>query len=448
MGVRGLITVMFVALVSVTAVAELQSVQVGGQIRIRGNYMNLDSLGASSFVEQRSSVNVLADFTQDVSMFIELDNYNAWGYTNPDIPFTSWYLCGNDFRGGTNDIYMYQAYIEVRNMWDSRVTMRVGRQEISLGNEFLIGVNDVSSLFYGRPFDALRLTYGNDEFSVDAIAVKLTENFGDFGKEDADLYILYSSYMGIENVVLDAYWMYVRDDDGVVGQVLLDAGDIDLHTLGLRGAGTIGAFDFEVEAAYQLGNVEDVRNPWFRLFDRRADVDIDEFAVNAELGYTFDTSMQPRIFAHFAYFGGGNPDDSWWSNDRTLPFSRMYSNVQYSEFLDDWTGSNGALSNVFVYGLGVQAQMSETVGMKLVASYLEADEALNRCNDDTTLGWEIGLYGDYAYSEDLIFRVGYAHFFGDDGLEAAPVRWSGLIPWQSDKDDDYDYLFIESEITF
>ena len=447
-GKRGLFIALSVVFAGVTAVAELQQVQVGGQIRIRGNYMNLDSLGDSSFIEQRSRVNVTADFTDEVSAFIEMDSYNFWGYENPRAPFTSWYLCGNDFRGGSDSIYMYQAYIEAQNMWDTLLSMRVGRQEIMLGNQFLIGNNDTSSLFYGRPFDALRLTYGNEAFSIDAITAKLTENFGNFGDDDMDMYILYGSYKNIEDIVLDAYWIYVRDDDGTIGKVLLHGGDVDSHTFGLRGAGTIDAFDFELEAAYQLGEADDVRNPWFRLFDRDADVDIDEFAVNAEVGYTFDCSCQPRIFARFAYLGGGDPDESWWDNDRTLPFSRLFSNVEYSEFLDDWTGTNGALSNVFVYGLGVQGQLSEAVGIKLVASYLEADEPLNNREDDTTLGWEIGLYGDYAYSEELSFRAGYAHFFGDDGLDTAPARWSGLIPWQSDENDDYDYLFVESEVSF
>lgn len=444
---RRLFAMLLVLFLSGTVSAELQQVQVGGQIRIRGNYMDLDSLGNSSFVEQRTRVNVTADFSEDVSAFIELDNYHVWG-RDEDTPFTSWYLCGNNFRGSNDAVYMYQAYIEARNMWDSLLRMRVGRQEIMLGNQFLIGNNDTSSLFYGRPFDALRLTYGNEEFSIDAIAAKLSENFGDFGDDDMDLYVLYGSYMGIEDIVLDAYWMYVRDDDGTIGTLLIDGVDIDLHTLGLRGASVIGAFDFELEAAYQIGDVEGVRNPWFRLFNREADVDIDEFAVNAEAGYTFDVAWQPRVFAHFAYLGGGDPDKSWWNNDRTMPFSRLFSNVEYSEFLDGWTGSNGALSNVFVYGLGVQVQPSEVIGLKLVASYLEADEALNRHQDDTTLGWEIGLYGTYAYSEDLVFRAGYAHFFGGDGLDTAPVRWSGLIPWQSDEDDDYDYVFIESELSF
>ena len=435
-------------IIALNAPAELQQVQVGGQVRIRGNYMNLDSIDRSSFVEQRSRVNMLADFTQDVSVFIELDNYHVWGIRDDNEPFASWYLCGNDFRGSNDAAYMYQAYIEARNMWDSLLTMRVGRQEIMLGNQFLIGNNDVSSLFYGRSFDALRLTYGNDEFSIDGIAIKLTENFGDFGRDDMDLYTLYGSYTGLESVVLDAYWMFMRDDDGTLGQLLLGAGDVNLHTVGLRGAGVLGAFDFELEGAYQFGTVYGVRNPWFRLFNRYADVDFGAFAINSEAGYTFETAWQPRLFARFAYLGGGRPNDSWWHNNRKMPFSRMFSNVRYSEFLDNWTGDNGALSNAFVYTLGVEAQPTDAVSVKLLGSYLRADRSLTRRLRNKTLGWEVGLYADYAYSNDLVFRVGYAHFFGRSGLETAPVRWSGLIPWQGDRRDDYDYLFIETEISF
>jgi len=46
------------------AFAELQNVELGGSIRIRGNYFNMDSLRDSSYVEQRTRLNVKADSTQ------------------------------------------------------------------------------------------------------------------------------------------------------------------------------------------------------------------------------------------------------------------------------------------------------------------------------------------------------------------------------------------------
>lgn len=444
MKIRTLLAVALVAACCGPVFAELQNVEIGGELRIRGNYFDFDSLGESSFIEQRTRLSVKADFTQDVTAFIELDSYDIWGED-----FRSWYLCSNDFRANSvDDIEMYQAYIEARNMWGTLLSMRVGRQEIALGNQFLVGVNDKSSLFTGLSFDALRLTYGDDNFSIDAIAAKLAENFGDWGEDDVDFYTVYGSYKGIEDIVLDAYWMLLRDDEGVIGG-LANGGDVHQHTVGLRGAGVVGSFDFDLEAAYQFGTVYDVRNPWFRFFNRNADVEFDEFAVNAALGYTFDVAWQPRVFANFAYLGGGDPDQSVWSNDRTMPFDRLFSNIQYSEFLDEYTGNNGALSNVFIYSLGLNVQPSEAVALKLLGSFIRADQELNRCvNDSKDLGWEVGVYGDYNYSEDLVFRAGYAHFFGRAGLETPPVRWSGLIPWQGDKDDNYHYLFIETQISF
>ncbi|HOD94611.1 MAG TPA: alginate export family protein [Candidatus Hydrogenedentes bacterium] len=440
MSFRTLLIAALIVSLGGVAFAELQNVEIGGSIRIRGNYFNLDSIDRASFIEQRTRLNVRADFTQEVSAFIELDSYDYWGED-----FRSWYLCGNDFRGGC-DVGLYQAYIEARNLWGTPLSLRVGRQEIALGNQFLVGVNDTSSFFSGLSFDAVRLTFANEVVNIDAIAAKLAENFGDFAEDDVDFYTVYGSYIGIEDITLDAYWMYVRDRAGVITR-LANGQEADMHTVGLRGAGVIGGFDFEVEGAYQFGDLDGVPSACPLGFGE-ADVDFDAFAVNAEVGYTFDMSLQPRLFARFAYLGGGKPDNNWWSNDRNLAFSRMFSNVQYSEFLDDWTFDNGAMSNALVYTLGVQGQVTESFGLKLIGSYLTANEKQSRRARSKSLGWEVGLYADYNYSEDLVFRAGYAHLFGKKGLEPATIRWSGLAPWQGDRKDDYDYAFIETELCF
>ncbi len=428
------------------AFAELQNVEVGGSIRIRGNYYDFDDNNEMAFVEQRTRLSVKADFTQDVSAFIELDYYNNWGED-----FRSLYLTGADFRGtGGNDVDLYQGYIEARNMWGTPLSMRVGRQELALGNQWLVGVNNVGSLYTGLSFDGLRVTFANDVVTVDAIAAKMVETLGDFGDDDADLYAVYGSYIGIEDVTIDAYWMFVRDDTGLIGG-LVNGTDVDIHTLGLRGAGVIGAFDFELEAAYQLGEVDDVPSACPVGFGT-ADVDYDEFAINAELGYTFDMSWQPRVFAGFAYLGGGDPDDTIWSNDVDMPFNRLFSNVRYTEFLDIQQN----LSNALIYKLGVQAVPTECLELMLAATYVTSDEEgedrgwwLWRDDADSELGLELGLYGTYHYSEDLVMRAGYAHFFGDDGLEdgnAGPLN--ALATVAGDDDDDYNYLFIETEICF
>lgn len=435
-----MLTILSVVLVSIfcfTATAELQNVEIGGSLRIRGNYFNMDSLGDYSFIEQRTRLNMKADFTQDVSAFIEFDYYNFWGED-----FRSLYLTGADYRAGLNDVNLYQAYIDAKNLWGTPLSLRVGRQEFRLGAAFFIGTNESSAFFSGLSFDGILLSYATEQLAIHAVAAKPFEAYGDFMEDDADLFGVYFSYMGIEEVALDAYWLYARDMVALLGD------RVDLHVLGLRAAGVVGGFDFEVEAAYQFGDVDGLPSAC-PLGYGEADVGFDEFGANLELGYTFDSAWQPRLFARFAYLGGGDPDDSIWSNDADLPFVRLTSDIKYSEFLDNDPTSvyKATLSNIMFYSLGMQVMPTECLELKLVGSYFSVDEeAYDGASDE--LGWELGLYGDYYYSDDLVFRAGYAHFFGDRGLEGNNILGSGLDFWYGDRDDDYDYMFIETELKF
>ena len=400
---KALVIVALLASMGGMAVAELQNVEIGGKLRIRGNWFYMDDSDASTaFVEQRNLLNVKADFTDEVSAFVEFDNYNVWGED-----FRSLYLTGADGRGA-GDVDMYQAYIDAKNMWGTPLSMRVGRQELVFGNEFLFGNNDTAAFFTGLSYDALRLSFNNDVVAIDAVAAKLAEGLGDLGKDDVDLYGLYASYLGIEDVVIDAYWMWIRDDEVVTGE------NIDLHTVGLRGAGTLGAFDFDANVAYQFGDTDLTRRVGF-LGLGRDDIDIDAFGVDVRAGYTFDMGWQPRVFANFAWYEG---------DDEDLAFDRLFSDLEYSAFLDN---VNANLTDVFVYALGVQVMPTEAVALKLVGTYFDGDENWDE------IGWEVGLCGAYNYSEDLTFRAGYSHFFADDDFI---------------DDADFDYAFVETEIAF
>ena len=227
------------------AQAELQNVEVGGSVRIRGNWFDFDDNafinGGEEFanVEQRTRLNVKADFTDEVSVFIEFDSYENWGDN-----FRSNYVTGVDGFGG-DDVELYQSYIEINNAWGLPIRTRMGRQELELGSEWLVGNQDTASVFTGLSFDGIRTTYTADAFTVDFLSMKLSETFNDFAEGDANLYAIYGSYIGLEDWQFDAYWMYVMEDEGDNGALTVAegvlggaAGDADLHTIGLRGAGT------------------------------------------------------------------------------------------------------------------------------------------------------------------------------------------------------------------
>lgn len=411
------------------AVAELQNVAVGGSLRIRGNFVDFDEFkgadtGDFAAVEQRTRVNVKADFTDQVSTFIELDSYDVWGED-----FRSNYLTGLDGRvASADDVEVYQAYIDVQNLWDTPLSARIGRQELKLGSGWLAGVNGTAPFYTGLSFDALKLAYATEQFSVAAVAAKLAERSGIEEDGDINLYGVYASYTGIEDVVLDAYWLYIRDAANF-------RGGLDAHVFGLRGAGNAGAFDFEAEAAYQLQDWE--RKDVFRV---DGETKSDALGGNLVAGYTFDAAYTPRVYAGGAYFSG---------NDDDLAFNRLFSDRKYSLILD--TQAN--LSNIWLVHGGLSINPTESLKLTASVGYIAALDGREIArflwwseDSDKPLGVEAGLRADYAYSEDLSFAVGYSHLFALDGLDDGnfvPNNGAALA-----FSEDADYLYAETQISF
>ena len=540
---KSLVIFAALTLIAGVAAAELQTVQVGGQLRIRGNYYtntfatpvigtrlnrvnplwpaNLlafrpignataginsafrwDSDGNdTSYVEQRTRLNVKADFSQDVSAFIELDSYDTWGED-----FRSNYITGADTRPATaDDVEVYQAYIQADQMFGMPLRLRVGRQELAFGSQWLMGVNDTSSGFFGLSYDAIRLTYATDQFSIDAFAGQIAPESSPT-EEDGDTWIygIYGSYTGLENITIDAYYFLIRDAASLndtnyswFGEWLEDVFNLDdydvtnLNTIGLRGAGTIGAFDFEAEVAYQWGDAGQVGSLFSPGVYGDDGADFDSWGLNLEVGYTFDMAWQPRVYLGYAYLDGeDNRDVNFWEwlegalcpwcpwfglnkPDASVSFNRMFSNWEYSEFLD----TDGALSNCQIFRAGVSAMPTESIELKLDVTYMEAlDEfaapayfTLGRYripwapvfilgipidswltdDSDNDLGWEVKLSGIYHYSEDLTFEAGWAHLFTGDGLDDGNFTQSNGLAFDGGvDDDDADYLYVETRLAF
>ena len=515
-------------LVAAPVSAELQTVQVGGEIRILGEYYRnvdaspggeairwpalaganwlsarpigtFDGLGngngiLSAFrwnddgndtglITQWTKLNFQADFTNEVRAFIELDSVDVWGED-----FRSDYLTGADGRAvSSDDIEVYQAYIEANEMFGLPLRARIGRQEICLGSQWLVGNNDSGPApTWGLSFDAIRLTYATDVFSIDAFAALLAE--GGIAEEDEDiwLYGIYGSYLGLEDITIDAYWLWVRDarslnDTNFVWFVewLEDIFDIDdynvtnIHTIGLRGTGAIGAFDFEAEIAYQWGDAGQVGSLFTPFLYGDDGAEYSEWGMNLELGYSFDVIWQPRVYLGYAYLGGEDNRDInwwewWWPFDRpeaSVSFNRLFSNTCYSDIL---CGTD--LSNVHVFRGGVSAAPTESIELELAIKYLQADETFASpvywnlgpflipiapalsfwtTENDDDLGWEVGLCGTYHYSEDLSITLGWTHLFVGDGLAEGNFNQSNGLGFNGgNSDDDAEYLYFETTLVF
>lgn len=526
MRIRTVLIVALVAGLTLPAMAELQQVEVGGQVRIKGNYIGkhftdvvnfnptpemrwpANLLGKRpiggpfnpnvmsifgfnsdnrdlSFVEQRTKLNVRARFTDDVSAFIELDSYDIWGedFRSQNYPL------GLDTRANSvDDVEIFQAYIDAEQMFGHPLRLRVGRQELAFGSQWLVGPRDFGFFFSGLSFDAVRLTYANDPITVDVFASKMAERFSNFGRNDIDFYGIYASCAAVEGVTFDAYWLLLRDDtaipEDVAGRWLNEwfervwgvdnYGDTMLHTVGLRAAGLLGAFDFDAEVAYQFGEADIVGatfNPGLYGDDSAR---FDNWALKLDLGYTFDVKHRPRVFAGLRYYGGeDNRDISFvdWLNPFLKPrssisFNRLFSNEIASGFFD----LHNDLSNAWWVNAGVQGAVTESLMARFCVTYYETLNSFdaprhiriggNRVplapglswwtqSNDNALGVTADLFFTYLYSEDLSFEFGWSHLFTMDGLkEGSFSRWNGLLFNGGSGSRDSDYVFAGMTVNF
>jgi hypothetical protein len=437
-----------------------------------------DDIEGLDWITQRTRVNVDAKLSGNVRAFIELQSFDFWGDDNDDSsnedlnasdvsPFTTEQMFIT--TEGDDLVQLYQGYIEMNNIADLPLQARIGRQELPYGREWLLGNNDAGVNFSGLAFDALKLSYETDLFRLDAFASKLDDDTTPLAipnqeeDGDADLYGVYGTYKGIENMAIDAYWLFARDAGSLVTLTGADADtdDVsDLHTAGARVAGQWdvmgllpGMLDYNVEAAFQFGSNN--------VADSTGDSgDFGGWAFNAMAGYTFsEVTWTPRLEAEYAFFSG---DDDFNDGD-TDEFVRLFSDVHYGE-LNLGGDLDQLATNMHIIKLGVSAAPVEKLSLKadllwfLLAEddkdglgktfglpqfertgAVVAGQPVEVIGSDDNVGMELDLVASYQYTEDLNLRAGWAHFFADDAIENS---------WGAGKDDDIDYVYVQAALVF
>ncbi len=498
-----------VALAVAGAHADLQNVSVGGKITILGEYSNntymrktglrwpaswlvgrpigtegnaiysnfaWDNKPASyKQVSQWTRLHVSADFTDNVAAYVELDSVDCWGED-----FRSNYLTGIDSRAVTSDdVEIYQAYIETSEMFGTPLKLRLGRQELVFGSEWLVGNNDFGPVpIYGLSFDAARLTYATEQFSVDAWWAKLAENSPLEEDGDVDFSGVYASYLGVEDFTFDAYWLWLRDGsalhdtpstpftDWVEGLAGVDDYDpTNIHTAGLRAKGKVNAFDFEAEAAYQWGSAGQLGYLFKPVLYGDDDAEYDGWTAHANAGYSFEFAWKPRVYGDYAYFSGDDNRDisagGWleamfnpFYTGSSASFNRLFSDARYGCLIDLTD-----ISNVHVFSAGISASPTEKLEVTFDTYYFLTDEPFSRPvvpvfgfvseKNDRDFGLELALALNYQYSSDVYFAVGWNHLFVGKGLEQGQfVPENGLGFNGGSAGDDADYFWFETGISF
>lgn len=191
-------------------------------------------------------------FENSARVFVQLGSYHASDRTFATPPFDR------------DELDLQQAFLELSSSANdgARVTVRGGRQEFWLGGARLVAFRDSTNV--RRSFEGVRAFATAGGFRLDAIAVRPMElHEGVFDDEADQTRALWGLYGTIKDPVLsgqslDLYWLAYEHNAAAFA-----SGNADelRHTVGTRSAGKSQNFDWDIEAAYQMGSfgTQDIR---------------------------------------------------------------------------------------------------------------------------------------------------------------------------------------------
>lgn len=332
---------------------------------------------------QRSRLGVGANLHEGVSAYIELDMVGTWGNS------TTRYANDGGFAVAPT---VQQAYIDGLYAKQLGAKTRLGRFEMSYGDEFVIGDRDFFQA--GLAFDGAWMSknYEGHGFSMDAFAVKLVDGFKNptTGTPDDSVYAMgvYGNWYGSEGKTglpggMQPYFILVKDQADVPG---VPGGTT-------RDVSTLGTYWFGDKATKDQGGVfwnVNLAGQWFGdLF----------WATDSRVGYTMSsTKWMPKFFGQFVY-AAGDHDNPGGAGYNPL-FQDVHGRFGYADLF--------ALSNLMIFGGGLHLTPVEglTYGIEFRSIHTARDFAGG--GDSNRLAFETDLVVKHKYSENVDFEAAYS----------------------------------------
>jgi hypothetical protein len=289
----------------------IEKLTIGGQYRLR--YENLhefdfdhDTGASNDFFGQRVRLDLRLDFNARLVAFVQLQDARNWGEETSTL---------DDAADGLD---LHQGWLEVRDAPAVGGAARLGRQELALGAERLIGGLDWAN--QGRSFDGLVHAWELPEEQIVRAFFLVLRELINPTNDDAWLLGSYATFHPAAAATLDAYAIFLHDD-GAGGPGMTHA----RLTLGLRWLQRCGDLEVESEAATQLGEKDGADIPIGETFAAhahgkyrlggtgapwlRADLD----AASGDRGGTVDNERFDNLFPT-AHAHWGMMDLAFWSN--------------------------------------------------------------------------------------------------------------------------------------
>jgi hypothetical protein len=249
---------------------------------------------------------------------------------------------------------LHQGYVTLGNHKEFPVSLKIGRQELSYGDERLVGAFAWNNI--GRVFDAAKVRWQNEWFAAEAFASAIVipdDNTFNMPSDYEHFFGLYLTTRKVPKHTADLYFFsrnIGRENPRQFGGAQLPGGSSlspapfnfsgrDVYSIGARlksNPGELGNWDYTVEIVGQFGNYINDRpdagapltegtgfvpgspangHPNAPRLDHRA------FAASFNVGYTFtETYGTPRVSLEYNYASG----DSDPTDDKHGTFDNLY----------------------------------------------------------------------------------------------------------------------------
>lgn len=414
-----LFVMLALTIMAVPAMASVQNVKVSGDIEntyVVRNSFDFSENQTQDVAIMQTRLRVDADLTDKVSATIALINESYWGTKSAD-----------DTTGENSaNIDLNLAYVTMKEMLYSPLTVTLGRQEFAFGNSFVVDsagtnnsapadsgiVNVAGDLTKQTAQDAVRLTFDYDPLTIDLL-YSLLEQGDETDSVDTANDALYGINAGYQ----------FNDEKGTMVEGYFwvkDAGD-KVYTTGARGSmNVLDGWNLQAEVAMQRG---DMTGAGAQKLDRRA------YAAQVLSNYMlpFEKTEQYKPVLGLSYTvtsgdktnsGSSGPDDDYTAWDpmyenqaggKIMNAIFNQTNMQVIGATLSFSPMEDVMAEVYFDHLQLMKEVGTT--QTLVSPQGGTTSVAGSENGEEGLGQEVGIVLTYDYTEDVQFGARAGWFF-------------------------------------
>ena len=380
-------------LLAVPTFADLTAPQIHGQIRPRFEARDAGKGSDDAFTSMRVRLDAGTTLDGGVRTFVQLQDVRLWGEETNTL---------GDYSADNLDLH--QGYAEFTDVAGTPLGLRIGRQEIALGGQRLVGT--VGWAQQGRAFDGVRASLSPAGGQVDLLALRLADGSAATHTDDARLLGVHAELSALAGAQLYA----LQNTNGSA---------TDQWTLGARKAGKAAGLSYRVEGAYQTGE--------------RNGEDVAATMVGARLGTNLAGGKATATAWVDLLSGDDDPADG-----ETKVFDTLFAtNHKFYGYADLFLNLPVHTAGRGLRDVALKFTLSPAEGWKLAADLhsfaVMADEGIS----ESRLGEEIDLTVKYGYSADATWTAGVSYVNAGDGLTAI-----------GRPDDDLLWAYVMTDVQF